>query len=167
MPKKGEGVDAKSVYTLTMMSLDKFAEYFKAHNHFDRASGFVPTIKGPGVVEYRFQVQEQHLSSPGVAHGGAIAGFMDCVLGLTALSLALTDNHLVSTVEFKLNFIRPARLGETIIGTGKIDYKGKSLIIASGDIRTEAGDLVAKGLGTFNTYPLEKKGDLFSKLQEA
>jgi uncharacterized protein (TIGR00369 family) len=100
---------------------------------------------------------EKHLSSPQIAHGGAIAGFMDCVLGFSALSLAVTENNLTSTVEFKINYTRPAKLGEKLIGSGKVIHKGKSLIISSAEIRTEGGDLVAVGQGTFNTYPLNKK----------
>ena len=145
--------------------MDKFLNHYRSINHFDVDNGATFTLQAPGDITYLMTVLDKHLSSPGIAHGGAIAGFMDCVLGLTALSLSFTDNNLVSTVEFKMNFIRPAKLGEKLIGTGKIDYKGKSLIIASADIRTEKGDLVAKGLGTFNSYPLEKKGDVFGAVK--
>lgn len=153
--------------TLNAMDiLSKFAPYFRSINHFDRENGLSFEILAPGEIIYRLKVQEKHLSSPGIAHGASIAAFMDCVLGLTALSKALTENNLTSTVEFKLNFIRPARLGDELIGTGKIDYKGKSLIIASGDIKLASGELIAKGLGTFNTYPLEKKGELYAALAD-
>ena len=142
--------------------LKEFAPYFRSINRFDRDNGLSFEIHAPGEITYQFTVQEKHLSSPGIAHGASIAGFMDCVLGLSALSLALTQGNLTSTVEFKLNFIRPARLGDKLIGKGRIDYKGKSLIIASGDVCSENGELIAKGLGTFNTYPLEKKGELYA-----
>jgi uncharacterized protein (TIGR00369 family) len=144
--------------------MDQFVTQFRQMNHFDRDNGFEFTVIAPGQITYRMTILEKHLSSPGIAHGASIAAFMDCVLGLSALTMALTENNLTSTVEFKLNFLRPARLGETLVGEGKIDYKGKSLIIASGDIRLESGELVAKGLGTFNTYPLQKKGDLHAIL---
>lgn len=147
--------------------LERFEPYFRAVNHFDRHNGLVFKLLAPGEIEYRLTIQEQHLSSPGVAHGASIAAFMDCVLGLTALSLALTTGQLTSTVEFKLNFIRPARLGDELVGTGRIDYRGKSLIIASGDIKLASGELVAKGLGTFNTYPLEKKGEMYAALADS
>ncbi len=149
-----------------MKNLARFAEHFRSLNHFDRANGLDFTINGPGDIVYRMTVEERHLSSPGVAHGASLAAFMDCVLGLTALSMAVTEDNLTSTVEFKLNFIRPARLGEKLVGTGKIDYKGKSLIIASADIRLEDGSLIAKGLGTFNTYPLAKKSELHDILRD-
>ena len=144
--------------------LKKFEHHFRAMNHFDRDHGLHFTIHAPGSITYELTIQEKHLSSPGVAHGATIAAFMDCVLGLSALSLALTEGNLTSTVEFKLNFIRPARLGDKLVGTGLIDYKGKSLIIASADIKLATGELIAKGLGTFNTYPLEKKGEFYAAL---
>jgi uncharacterized protein (TIGR00369 family) len=86
-----------------------------------------------------------------------LSGFMDCVLGLSALSHAVTLGSLTSTVEFKINFVRPVLLGDEIIGTGKVVHKGKSLLISSGEIRNAKGDLIALGQGTFNTYPLTKK----------
>ncbi|MBY0518190.1 MAG: PaaI family thioesterase [Bacteriovoracaceae bacterium] len=144
--------------------LEQFAPYFRSVNHFDKDNGLQFEIINPGEIIYRLTILEKHLSSPNVAHGATIAGFMDCVLGLSALSLALTQGNLTSTVEFKLNFIRPAHLGDKLIGSGRIDYKGKSLIIASGDVKLETGELVAKGLGTFNTYPLEKKGEMYASL---
>lgn len=115
-------------------------------------------IDSPGSITYRMKIQEKHLSSPNTAHGAAIAGFMDCVLGLSALSEAITKDNLTSTVEFKINYIRPVKLGEELIGTGRVIHKGKSLIISSGEIRIEKGqELVAMGQGTFNTYPFSKK----------
>ncbi len=144
--------------------LKEFAPYFRSINHFDRDNGLSFEIHSPGEITYRFTVLAKHLSSPGIAHGASIAAFMDCVLGLSALSFALTQGNLTATVEFKLNFIRPARLGDKLIGRGQLDYKGKSLIIASGDVALESGELVAKGLGTFNCYPLEKKGELYAAL---
>lgn len=139
------------------MTPEQFYHLFRSMNHFDQDNGASFVIHGPGKIEYRMTVAAKHTSSPGVAHGAALAGLMDCVLGMTALSLALPDGNLVSTVEFKVNFIRPGKLGEELIGTGAIDYKGKSLIIASGSLHTSSGELVAKGLGTFNVYPMEKR----------
>lgn len=147
------------------MDTEKFIAHYRTINHFDRDNGLSFEIHAPGKVSYRMTILEKHLSSPGIAHGAAIAGFMDCVLGMTALSQSLTESNLVSTVEFKLNFIRPGKLGEELVGEGKIDYKGKSLIIASGDIHTAAGELVAKGLGTFNAYPLEKRSGQLGELK--
>lgn len=135
----------------------KFIEIFKSINQFDKFNGLTFEIHSPGNISYHMTVLEQHLSSPNTAHGASLAGFMDCVLGLTSLSLAITLDQLVSTVEFKVNFVRPVKLGEKITGKGAVTHQGKSLIISSGEVRNEAGDLVATGLGTFNLYPFSKK----------
>ena len=135
----------------------KFIELFKSINSYDKFNGLTFDIHSPGDITYHMTISEQHLSSPNTAHGASLAGFMDCVLGLSALSLAVTLDQLVSTVEFKVNFVRPVKLGENITGNGKVTHQGKSLIISSAEIRNEEGDLVATGLGTFNLYPFNKK----------
>jgi uncharacterized protein (TIGR00369 family) len=149
-----------------MDDLQQFATLFRHINQFDKYQGLEFEILAPGEIIYRLKVQEKHLSSPGIAHGAVIAGMMDCVLGLAALTQAITEKNLTSTVEFKLNFLRPVRLGDELEGHGKIEFKGKSLLISVGEIRQrESRDLVAKALGTFNTYPIEKKSELWKSLQ--
>lgn len=138
--------------------MKNFIEIFKSINKYDLDNGLEFEIHEPGSITYRMKIQEKHLSSPNIAHGAAIAGMMDCVLGLSALSEAITKQNLTSTVEFKINYIRPVKLDETLVGTGKVVHKGKSLIISSAEIRVEgSNDLVAMGQGTFNTYPFAKK----------
>lgn len=138
-------------------TLDEFMKLFRSINKYDIDNGLHFEIPSPGNIIYKMMIQEKHLSSPNTAHGAAIAGFMDCVLGLSALSMAVTQNNLTSTVEFKINYIRPVQLGEEITGTGQVVHKGKSLLISSGEIKNSKGELVALGQGTFNTYPFTKK----------
>ena len=126
-------------------------------NKYDIDNGLLFEIHEPGSITYKMKVLEKHLSSPNTAHGAAVAGMMDCVLGLSALSQAVPMGNLTSTVEFKINYIRPVHLGDEIIGAGRVVHKGKSLIISSGEIKNSKGELIAVGQGTFNTYPLSKK----------
>lgn len=142
---------------MSNFSIPQFIELFKSINKYDLDNGLTFEIHSPGSITYKMTITDQHLSSPNTAHGAAIAGFMDCVLGLSALSHAVTQNALTSTVEFKINYIRPVKLGEEIIGSGKVVHKGKTLIITSGEVKTSTGELVALGQGTFNTYPFSKK----------
>lgn len=136
----------------------KFIKIFKSINKYDLENEMSFVINDPGSITYKMTVQEKHLSSPQTAHGASIAGFMDCVLGLSALSLAITSDHLTSTVEFKINFIRPVSLGDELIGNGLVVHKGKSLIISSAEVRiNRTNELVAIGQGTFNIYPFSKK----------
>lgn len=138
--------------------MNNFIELFKSINKYDIDNAMTFEIVSPGHINYKMTIQEKHLSSPNTAHGAAIAGFMDCVLGLSALSEAITKDNLTSTVEFKINYIKPVKLGEELIGSGNVVHKGKSLIISSGEIRiASTNELVAMGQGTFNTYPFAKK----------
>jgi uncharacterized protein (TIGR00369 family) len=140
------------------MDQSEFITFFRSINKFDLDNGLTFEIHTPGSITYRMQIQEKHLSSPNTAHGATIAAFMDCVLGLSALSQAITESKLTSTVEFKINYIRPVKLGEELVGAGKVIHKGKSLIISSGEVRSAGtNELVAMGQGTFNTYPFAKK----------
>lgn len=133
-------------------------EVYNRINLYAQENGMVLTVIEPGHIRYEMTVQQKHLSSPNTCHGGAIAGLMDSVIGAAALSLAFTENNLVSTVEFKIHYFQPVHLGDVLVGTGKIDYKGKSLIISSGEIINQAtGEMAAKAIGTFNVYPLSKK----------
>ncbi|MFT7611348.1 MAG: hypothetical protein ACI9J3_000291 [Parvicellaceae bacterium] len=138
--------------------MDPLDIYIKM-NKFDQHQGLKLTAKEPGDIQYEMEITEQHLSSPKTCHGGAISGMMDSVIGTTALSLAFTEGNLVSTVEFKINYFKPVYEGDTLVGTGTVEFKGKSLMVACGKIvKKGSGDLVAMAQGTFNIYPMEKRG---------
>lgn len=139
------------------MDVQKFITLFRQINKYDEFNGLQFEVVSPGSIIYKMTVLEKHMSSPDVAHGAAIAGMMDCVLGLAALSYSITESNLVATVEFKINYLKPVRLGDELTGSGKVVHKGRSLLISSGEIRNSRGDLVALGQGTFNAYPSTKK----------
>lgn len=139
------------------MDVQKFITLFRQINKYDEFNGLKFEVLSPGAIVYRMNVQEKHMSSPDIAHGAAIAGMMDCVLGLSALSYSITEDNLVATVEFKINYLKPVRLNDELTGSGKVVHKGKSLLISSGEIRNQKNELVALGQGTFNAYPSTKK----------
>ncbi|WP_048826181.1 MULTISPECIES: PaaI family thioesterase [unclassified Hymenobacter] len=127
-------------------------------NQYGRINGMVLHVASPGEVKYTMTVRAEHLSSPGTCHGGVLAGLMDSVLGAAALSEAFTAGELVSTVEFKMNYLHPVRLHDTLVATAKVDHAGKTLLVATGDIYCATRELVvAKGMGTFNRYPADKR----------
>ena len=52
------------------------------------------------------------------------------------------------------------------MGEGRVIQKGNRLIIAEGDIKLQNSDkYIAKGIGTFSAYPIEKAG-IFEYLTE-
>ncbi|WP_400193316.1 PaaI family thioesterase [Hymenobacter sp. B81] len=132
--------------------------FYNQINHYGRTNGMVLRVQAPGQVSYTMTVRDQHLSSPGICHGGVVAGLMDAVLGAAALTQAFVEQELVSTVEFKLNFLQPVRLHDELLATARVEHHGKSLVVVDGTIECPArGVTVARGLGTFNRYPASKQ----------
>ena len=78
--------------------------------------------------EYNFKttINDNHLNSAGITHGGFIAALVDAGSG-TAAHRSAGQNSCV-TVSLELKFISAVKLGEEIIGTTKIQKKTKSMI---------------------------------------
>lgn len=75
----------------------------------------------------------KHLSQQhGYTHAGAITSVVDSACGYAALTVAPPD-HEVVTVEFKVNFMRPA-LGERFLAIGKVESAGRQLCVCSGRV---------------------------------
>jgi uncharacterized protein (TIGR00369 family) len=98
-----------------------------------------------------------HQGAPGIAHGGTVMALLDTALGFHALKLALEDGRATSTVEMKTNFLRPARVGQTLVVRSEVQARGKSLLVLSG-VAEDAGtgERVAFAVGTFNLFGVER-----------
>lgn len=106
-------------------------------------------------VEYRdghsklkMVIEDRHLRTFGIAHGGVTATLLDSVMGSAAHSTA-PENHYVVTVQLNLNYIRPAWNGSTMIAIGEVLHKGLQTCVTRGEIRREDDTLIASGTATF------------------
>jgi uncharacterized protein (TIGR00369 family) len=97
------------------------------------------------------QIEAKHLSPAGVTHGGVISAFVDFSMG-AALFTQLKQGERCSTIEFKINYLSPVKLGEKIFCDAKIKFKGKSHAVLECHVFREAGKDVAFGMGTYNIY---------------
>lgn len=136
--------------------MQKLIELYNQVNQFGLENDLKLSIIKPGEIIYKMEVLKKHLATPTAIHGGMISGMMDGVLGVAALTTVAKDEKLVSTVEFKINFIKPAFLGDKLTGKGKVDHKGNRIIHASGEIYNQNNELIAKAIGTLNAYPISK-----------
>ena len=138
---------------------DQLIQIYSKTNKFGELLGIDLTKFAEDEIKYRLEIQEKHLATPTTAHGGVLSAYMDGILGLAALYVSSENGCLVSTVEFKINYLKPVRKGDVLIGIGKVISAGKRIIIAQGEITNEAnGDMVAVATGTFNAYPYQKSG---------
>jgi uncharacterized protein (TIGR00369 family) len=133
-------------------------DIYQQTNQFGRFNDMELLSFGNGKCEYKLEVKAHHLATPKTAHGGLIAGYMDGIMGVSALTMSAKNLCLVSTVEFKINYIKPAFKGDILTGKGSIISAGKRIIIAQGEIFNQNNELVAIATGTFNAYPYQKSG---------
>jgi uncharacterized protein (TIGR00369 family) len=99
-----------------------------------------------GMVRAQFEGKREFLNPLGVVQGGFLAAMLDDTLG-PALVCTLPPGHFAPTIELKVNFIKPAQLG-VLIGEGRVVSRGGTIAFISGELRTEAGELVATATAT-------------------
>lgn len=129
-------------------------------NNFGKLLGMQFKIVNEGEVEYLLKIEGKHLATPHAAHGGVIGALVDGALGVAGLSAVYKENKVVSTLEYKLNFISPAFLNDELLAKARVEQKGKRILIVSCDVLciNRQNKLIAKALGTFNAYDASKAG---------
>lgn len=135
-------------------------EKYNQYNAFGRLLDMSFKVIEPGKIEYKLSVKKEHLATPIAAHGGLIGAFVDAALGTAALSAVYKENKVVSTIEYKLNFISPALEGDELLAFGKVESQGNRIIVTSCEVLciNRQNKLIAKAMGTFNAYDAKKAG---------
>jgi uncharacterized protein (TIGR00369 family) len=80
------------------------------------------------------------------AHGGLIMTLLDSAMTGAARSL-LTDDHAIMTIDMQVAFLAPGK--GHLTGFGRVLRNGSSLVYCEGEVRDEAGQLVARATGMF------------------
>jgi len=89
----------------------------------------------------------------GSAHGGSIFSPADSAVGI-ALAGLLDPQESISTVEMKINYLRPFESGD-LFAEAKIIHKGTHTAVGDVVVSDSQGNIVAMGLGT---YIISRKG---------
>lgn len=99
-----------------------------------------------GNSEILLPLDERHMNTWSIAHGGVTMTLADVALAMAARSL--TDDGVgVVTVEMKVNFMQPGR-GE-LRAYGRVMHRSTTMAYCEGEVRDSEGHFVAKALGTF------------------
>jgi len=111
-----------------------------------------PLPDGSHVI-YELQTTARHLNlSQILGAGGVIASLLDAAFA-GAIGTHLRNREFASTVEMKINFIRPFMEGTHLYCYGKVCHWGKTHIVVEAEVKEkDSGKLVAKGMSTFNKY---------------
>jgi len=105
--------------------------------------------------EFKTTINEDHLNSAGITHGGFISAFVDAGAGTAAHKSA--DNSPCVTISLELKFISPVKLGQELFGKTKIQKKTKSMVFLTCELKVE-NKIVATASGVWKILKLSGAG---------
>jgi uncharacterized protein (TIGR00369 family) len=109
----------------------------------------------PGEVHIALYPRPELSQQHGYIHAGVLTSIVDNACGYAALTVAPPGCEVL-TVEFKVNFMRPA-LAQRFLAVGKVIRAGKSLTVCQGEVIGEKGarrDAVALMQATMMNVPV-------------
>ena len=112
-----------------------------------------------GFFESQVVIEKSHRQQDNFIHAGLIATMADHTGGYAAFTI-VAENFRILTLEFKINFFKPA-YGNALICRSKVINMGKQIIVSESevyDVRENSEKLVAKGIITMMAVPREKIG---------
>lgn len=114
---------------------------------------------GPGFWEAVVEVRPEHLQQDGFVHAGVLATLADHSAGYAAFTLVPADRRIL-TIEFKINFLRPA-VGERLRCRARVVRPGRTVLVAQSEVWAEADGApasVALAQVTLMAVPAERLG---------
>ena len=111
--------------------------------------GFEVTRADFGVFETCLNVLDQHRQQDGFVHAGVIATMADHTAGYASFT-TVSEKFRILTVEFKINYFKPA-IGPIIICRSAVVNNGKKIKVAESEIFSVAHGIekrVSKGMFT-------------------
>ena len=92
----------------------------------------------PGRCTLALDCRPDHLQHGGSVHGGVLGALADNAAGAAAATL-LPVGFAVVTVEYKINFLAPAR-GERLLARAEVIRPGRAISVARTDVFALAGE---------------------------
>jgi uncharacterized protein (TIGR00369 family) len=114
----------------------------------DRALGFkvLEAEQGSGRIRLEFEGRPEFANPLGHIAGGFVAAMLDATVSL-APATTYTAGEFGPTLELKVNFIRPAKVG-MLVGVGRTVHRTGTVAFAEGELRDGDGTLVATASAT-------------------
>ncbi|MCS7260840.1 MAG: PaaI family thioesterase [Anaerolineae bacterium] len=98
--------------------------------------GILVTHVAPGVFETYLEVRPEHQQQDGFVHAGVMATMADHTGGYAAFTL-VPPHQRVLTIEFKINFFRPAT-GHCLICRARVVHGGRRILVSEADVFARA-----------------------------
>ncbi len=100
-----------------------------------------------GRVAFRGTPTQDALNPMGTVHGGWYGTLLDSAMGCAVMT-TLAQGAWYTTLEYKVNLIRPIPVGTEVEAVGHVQHPGRRTGVASGEIRGHDGQLYATGSTT-------------------
>ncbi len=110
-----------------------------------------------GYFESRVRIEEHHRQQDDFIHAGVMATMADHTAGYSAFTI-VDENFQILTIEFKINFLRPA-FGDALVCRSRVIREGRQIIISESevfDIRGEEEAAAAKAMVTLMAVNKDK-----------
>jgi uncharacterized protein (TIGR00369 family) len=111
--------------------------------------GFTLRSIEPGLAVFDMEVSERHANPMGTVHGGVLCDLADAAMGM-AYAATLGEGETLTTLELKINFIRPVWAGR-LVATGRVVHAGRTVGLVECDVVDDEARLVARATSTCMT----------------
>jgi uncharacterized protein (TIGR00369 family) len=140
------------------MKNDRFSYLARDYRQgFPAHCGFEVDRVESGVFETHLTVRKMHRQQDGFVHAGVMATMADHTAGYAAFTL-VPDNQRILTIEFKINYFKPA-VGESIICRSRVIHPGKKVLVSESEVYSvhkKSEKLVAKAMVTLMAVVLDQ-----------
>lgn len=111
--------------------------------------GFTLTEIEPGRAVVVFDAGPRHANPMGTLHGGVLCDVADAAMGM-AYAASLDEGETFTTLELKINFLKPVRIGR-LIATGRLVKGGRTVGLVECDVVDDKDRFVARASSTCMT----------------
>jgi uncharacterized protein (TIGR00369 family) len=119
--------------------------------------GFEVVRVAYGQFESKLKIRPDHRQQDGFVHAGVIATMADHTAGYAAYTTVSEDLRIL-TIEFKINYFRPAT-GDAVVCRSRVISNGKKIIVSESEVFSISEGrqrLVSKAMVTLMAVPASK-----------
>ena len=114
---------------------NNFKQISKSSGFMKHNGGFLFRSISEKEYEFKTKINENHLNSAGITHGGFIAALTDAGAGTAAHRNS--GENLCVTISLEIKFISSVKLNQELIGFVKVQKKTKSLVFLTCELRAD------------------------------
>ena len=114
-----------------------------------RLIGFTLTAIQPGQAVIELEATAQHANPMGTLHGGILCDIADAAMGM-AYASTLTESETFTTLELKINFLRPFWTGK-LVAEARMVKAGHTIGLVECNVTDAQQRLVARAASTCMT----------------